>query len=144
MKHFLIYGGVAALLLTSCETKTQSGALIGGGSGAIIGGAVGGGQGALIGGAVGVIGGALIGSALDDADRQRVEQQNPRTLNRIDNGEELSIHDIIALHASGVKDDKIIELIQKTNSHYTLNTYKIQRLREAGVSDRVINYMMST
>ena len=132
------------LILTGCETRTQSGALIGGGSGAIIGGAVGGGQGALIGGAVGVIGGAMIGSALDDADRQRVAEQSPRTLNRVDNGEELSIHDIIALHSSGVSDEKIIELIQKTNSHYTLNTYKIQRMKEAGVSDRVINYMMST
>ncbi|MBP9842275.1 MAG: hypothetical protein KBC64_07645 [Simkaniaceae bacterium] len=143
--HFtFLYGTLSLLLLNGCETKTQTGALVGGGSGAIIGGAVGGGQGALIGGAVGVIGGAVVGSALDDADRQRVEQQNPRTLNRVDNGEELSIHDIIALHASGVSDEKIIELIQKTGSHYTLNTYKIQRLKEAGVSDRVINYMMNT
>jgi len=41
-----------------------------------------------------------------------------------------------------VDDDKVIGLIQKTNSHYTLNSYQIDKLRDAGVSERVINYMM--
>lgn len=135
---------LAALLLAACATNTQTGALVGGGTGAVIGGVAGGGQGALIGGAVGVIGGALIGSALDNQERESVQQRNPQTLNRVDNGEQLSIHDIISLHQAGVSDDKIIELIQKTNSRYMLNTYKIDRLKEAGVSDRVINYMLNT
>ena len=134
----------ATALITGCETKTQTGALVGGGLGAGTGALIGGGQGALIGGAVGVIGGALVGSALDDQDRDNVQQENSRTLKRIDNGEQLSVHDVISLHKAGVSDSKIIELIQKTGSRYNLTTYKIERLRNAGVSDTVINYMMNT
>ena len=144
MKRLCIYIGLTALLMSGCETKAQTGALTGAALGVGTGALIGGGQGALIGGAVGAVGGGLIGAALDDNDRQNVEQENPRTLKRVDNGEQLSINDIISLHNAGVSDSKIIELIQKTNSRYTLNTYKIQRLREAGVSDTVINYMMQT
>lgn len=144
MRHYVLGVIIAATVITGCETKTQTGALVGGGIGAGTGAIIGGGQGALIGGAVGVIGGALIGSSLDDQDRESVQQQNPRTLKRVDNGEELSVHDIISLHKAGVQDAKIIELIQKTGSRYNLTTYKIERLKNAGVSDTVINYMMNT
>ena len=52
----------AGLMVTSCETQTQNGALLGGRGGAAVGGIAGGRKGALIGGAVGAIGGAVVGN----------------------------------------------------------------------------------
>ncbi|MBI5274190.1 MAG: hypothetical protein HY860_03960 [Chlamydiales bacterium] len=132
------------ILLMGCETKTQTGILAGGGLGAAVGGIAGGGQGALIGGAVGVIGGALIGSALDAQDRETMERQHPQTLDRIDNNQQLSYDDVIKMSKSGLSDDTIIGMIQKTNSHYKMTTDKVQELENAGVSQKVINYMIST
>lgn len=53
--------------------KTEQGAVIGAGSGAVVGGAVDGGRGALIGGAGGGLAGGLIGREMekrDDRDRE--------------------------------------------------------------------------
>lgn len=133
---------VGAALITGCESNTGTGVLVGGGAGALIGGVAGGGTGALIGGAAGVIAGGLIGAYLDNQEAKNLKQQSPQTYRRVDNGEKLSVNDVINMSKAGVDDDKIIGLIQKTNSHYTLNSYQIDKLRDAGVSERVINYMM--
>lgn len=133
---------LGAALITGCESNTGTGVLIGGASGAAIGGIAGGGTGALIGGAAGVIAGGLIGAYLDNQEAKNLKQQSPQTYRRVDNGEKLSVNDVINMSKAGVDDDKIIGLIQKTNSHYTLNSYQIDKLRDAGVSERVINYMM--
>ncbi|MBI3211924.1 MAG: hypothetical protein HYZ47_04485 [Simkania negevensis] len=133
--------GVATLFY-SCESKTGTGVLAGGALGAGIGGIAGGGQGALIGGAAGVIAGGLIGASLDEQDRKNLDNQNSQTLKRVDKGEQLSVNDIINMHKAEISDQKIMDLIDKTGSHYTLNNYQVDRLREAGVSEKVINYMM--
>ncbi len=57
------------VLTTGCANKTQTGAAIGAGSGALIGHAVGGNSGAWAGAAIGGIGGALIGNNEDEKDR---------------------------------------------------------------------------
>lgn len=60
-----------ALSLAACTTTEQragTGALIGGGTGAIIGGIAGGGRGAAVGAAVGAGTGALIGAATSPGD----------------------------------------------------------------------------
>ncbi|MBS7545857.1 hypothetical protein [Ancylobacter oerskovii] len=57
---------LVALSLAACTTtekRATGGALIGGGTGAIIGGIAGGGTGALVGGAIGAGTGAVIGAA---------------------------------------------------------------------------------
>jgi len=132
-----------ALIFSGCASKTQTGALAGGIGGAAVGGAIGGGQGALIGGAVGVIGGALIGSALDSQDREYMEKNHARTMRHIDEGKQLSEQDIINMSDANIKDETIIELIRKTNSHYNLDANDVIRLRKSGVSERVIDYMIS-
>jgi hypothetical protein len=58
----LVLLAAAGLMVTSCETETQKGALVGGLGGAAIGGIAGGRKGALIGGAAGAIGGAVVGN----------------------------------------------------------------------------------
>ncbi len=67
MKRVLLYS-LMFLIITGCTT-TQKGAVIGGASGAGLGGIIGhqsghGGQGAAIGGAVGAVAGGLIGNAM--------------------------------------------------------------------------------
>lgn len=68
---------VASVICSSCSTwrklnDTERGAVIGGGSGALIGNAVTGGVGGtVIGGAAGAAGGALIGNELEERDRRR-------------------------------------------------------------------------
>jgi len=132
---------VSSILLTSCESKAGTGALVGGGLGAGTGALIGGGKGALIGGGVGIVAGALVGHMLDESERNRVEDNSPRTLKHIDNGEQLSVNDVIALHKSGISDKKIMDLIEKTNSRYYLSSETIHRLERAGISDRLIEFM---
>ncbi|MCH9630127.1 MAG: hypothetical protein S4CHLAM37_01200 [Chlamydiia bacterium] len=134
---------IGAIALTSCESKTGTGALVGGGVGAGAGALIGGGKGALIGGAVGVVGGAIVGHLLSEDEHKEVQKQNPRTAQRVERGEPLSVNDIISLHKSGLGDRKIMDLIDKTGSTYELSTSNVHRLERAGVSDRVINYMMT-
>lgn len=72
-KKILLSGSV--ILCCSCSTwgklnKTERGAVIGAGSGALIGGAVGNGTGALIGGAAGGVTGGVIGNEMDKDDRR--------------------------------------------------------------------------
>ena len=131
-----------AILLAGCESNTGTGALVGGAGGALIGGVAGGGTGALIGGAAGVIAGGLIGASLDNQEQRNLKEQSSQTYRRVDNGEKLSVNDVINLSKADINDDKIIGLIQKTESHYTLNSYQVDKLRNAGVSERVINYMI--
>ena len=135
---------IGAVLITGCESKTGSGLLIGGASGAALGGIIGGGEGALIGGAAGVIAGGLIGSFLDNEDQKKLKERSPQTYRRIENKEQLSVNDIIALSKIDLDDDKIIKLIQKTDSSYILNSYQMKKMRQSGVSDVVIDYMKST
>ena len=135
---------MSAILLAGCESKTGTGILAGGALGAGTGALIGGGQGALIGGAIGVIAGGLVGSALDEQDRKIMEEKSPRTVERMDREEPLTINDIIKLAEGGIGDDTIIRYIQKTQTSYNLSQTQISRLQKSGVSQRVINYMIQT
>ncbi|MDN3507349.1 MAG: YMGG-like glycine zipper-containing protein [Simkaniaceae bacterium] len=145
MKKGIMLGVICiGLLVSGCATKGQTGALVGTGVGAGAGYLIGGGTGALIGAGVGAVGGGLIGSSLDQRDQDNLQRQSSSTYKRADNGEQLSINDVIAMSNAGISDSKIIELLQKTNSRYVLSTNQIDFLRREGVSERVINYMMQT
>jgi outer membrane lipoprotein SlyB len=127
-----------------CQTKTGSGALAGGAIGVGTGAAIGGERGALIGGAAGALGGGLIGAALDEQDRKVMERTSPRTVDRMDKGEPLTVSDIIKLSQGGVSDETIIRYIRDSRTSYTLSQAQINRLQQGGVSQRVINYMLDT
>ncbi|HAZ15779.1 MAG: hypothetical protein A2Y28_03985 [Chlamydiae bacterium GWC2_50_10] len=150
MKKIVMTLSAAAALLASCETKTGTGALAGGligaGAGAGIGAAVGGGPGAAIGAGAGAAGGALIGgligSALDEQDRKNMEKNAPRTLKKIDNGEQLSIYDIKQMTNAGISDKVIISQIQATGSQFNLTSADIIDLKNAGVAQNVIDAMI--
>lgn len=143
-----------AVMLTGCQypngdpNYTGSGALVGGGAGAVTGAAIAGGhnagEGALIGGALGAIAGGIIGSGMDAQQRERLQQQAPQTYARVDQGQPLQLADIKAMARAGVSDDVIISQIQSTRSVYRLSAADIIDLHNWGVSDRVVNYMINT
>ena len=141
MKYAIL---ISTMILTSCASNTGTGVIAGGVIGAGAGGIAGGGKGALIGSAAGIIAGGLIGAALDEQDRRVMERSSPRTVDRMDRGEPLTINDVIKLSQGGVSDDTMIGYMRDTTSSYTLSQAQIRRLQDAGVSQRVINYMIDT
>ena len=75
----LVHAGLllaAICFANGCSTwdklnDTERGAVIGGGTGALVGGAVQGGAGAVVGGAAGALGGGLIGHEMEERDDRR-------------------------------------------------------------------------
>ncbi len=134
-----------ALLLASCESKAGTGALAGGGLGALSGGLIThSATGAVVGGAIGAAAGGLIGYALDEQDRKTMQQNSPNTLQKIDNKEQLDIQDVENMSKNGLSDDVIINQIKSTESVFHLTTDQIIELKNAGVSQKVIDYMIQT
>lgn len=138
------YAALLILILNGCATNTGTGVIAGGILGASVGGITGGGRGALIGSAAGVIAGGLVGAALDEQDRRVMERNSPRTVDRMDRGEPLTINDIIKLSQGGVSDDTILHYMQDTSSYYHLSNAQIRRLQDSGVSQRIINEMINS
>ncbi len=144
----------SALFWTGCEypngdpNYTGSGALIGGGTGAVTGAAIAGqghgGEGALIGAAVGAVAGGLIGNSMDRQQQERLRQQAPQTYARVDQGQPLSVADVKALAQAGVDDNVIISQIRNSHTVYHLTAADIIDLRNAGVSNPVIDFMINT
>lgn len=145
MKRFItLSAATICIICAGCTTKTETGVIAGGSVGAIAGGAAGGGKGALIGGAVGVVAGGVIGAILDEQDRKVMQRTSPRTVDRMDRSEPLTVNDIIKLSQGGVSDESIIHYLQQTSSTYNLSQAQIRRLQDAGVSQRVINFMIDS
>lgn len=135
---------LTAIILESCASNTGTGVLAGGILGAGAGGLAGGGSGALIGSAAGIIVGGIVGAALDEQDRKVMQKSSPRTVDRMDRGDPLTINDVIKLSQAGVSDDTIMRYMKETASTYHLSQAQVRRLQEAGVSQRVINDMLDS
>lgn len=133
-----------AFLFCSCQTNAATGLFAGGMFGAGIGGISGGGKGLLIGGAAGMIAAGVMGVILDEQDRKVMEKSSPRTVDRIDRGDPLTINDVIKLSEGGINDDTIIHYMQESESAYQLSQAQVRRLQEAGVSERVIHHMIDS
>jgi len=125
---------------------TASGALAGGATGAIIGSAAArhGGPGALVGAAVGAVAGGLIGHSMDQEQQQRLQARAPQTWQHVEQGQPLEVADVKALAQANVSDDLIISQIHNSRTVYHLGTAQIVELKNAGVSDRVIDFMINT
>ena len=154
-QHPLILAMAAsAVVLTGCvnpdgtQNNTGSGALIGGVFGALTGAAIGGrnhgGQDALIGAAAGALAGGLIGNSADREQEARLKAQAPQTYERVDQGTPLGITDVKALAKAGVSEDVIINQIHNSRTIFHLSAADIIDLRDSGVTDKVVNYMIDT
>jgi len=143
-----------AVLLTGCVNpdgtvnNTGSGALIGGTMGALTGAAIGGhrngGVDALIGAAAGAVAGGLIGNSMDREQEARLKAQAPQTYARLDQGQPLSVADVKSMAKAGINEDVIISDINSSRTVFHLSAADIIDLRNAGVTDKVINYMIET
>ncbi|OGX16547.1 MAG: hypothetical protein A2166_01320 [Omnitrophica WOR_2 bacterium RBG_13_41_10] len=138
-KKTLFLLAALALIIAGCETMgpdaktgTVAGGLIGATAGGIIGHQSGHGlEGAAIGAVVGALGGGLVGSSMDD----RAKATNPS---------HIPLTSIANMASQGTPDAVIIDEIQRTKSVYNLNSEIITYLKNNKVSDRVVDYMMST
>ncbi len=145
MRSIFLTCAIGTMMMASCENKAETGALVGAGAGVAAGALISPTPaGILIGGAVGAVGGALIGAALDSSDRDTLRHESPRTMDKIDRGEQLSMQDIKKMSQAGITDDKIIGAIHSTGSVYHLSTSDVQELRNNGVSQRVVDHMLQT
>ena len=158
MKRLIASLAVTAvgLGLVGCTTpygepdRTATGALVGGGAGAGIGALIGNAAGhntaagAAIGGAVGLLAGGLIGHQMDQDARARLQQQSPATLQHVEQGQPLGVADVKALTKAGVSDEVIISQIRASHTAYHLSTAEIIELKDAGVSNRVVDFMINT
>jgi hypothetical protein len=134
-----------ALLACGCSSlsNTENGALgggaIGAGLGALVGHATGHtAAGALIGGAAGAVTGGVVGNAVDKSEERQaalVAANAPRPL---------GLTDIANMAQNRVADDVIITQIRTTGSVFQLSPEQIVWLKQASVSDVVIQEMQAT
>ena len=124
-------------------TGMLTGAAVGAASGAVIGGRNAG-AGALIGGAIGAIAGGLIGSSMDEQQREYLRQQAPQTYARVEQNQPLAVADVKALAQAKVSDDLIISQIRASRTVYHLSVADIIDLRNSGVSEKVLDFMINT
>lgn len=150
---FIWIVGASAVLLAGCQNpdgtqnNTGSGALIGGALGAMTGAVIGGrnaGAGALIGAGIGAAGGAIIGNSMDQEQNARLRAEAPQTYEKVEQSQPLSVADVKALAKAGVSEDVMISQIKNSRTVYHLSAPDIIDLRDSGVSDKVINYMINT
>ena len=91
-----------------------------------------------------MIAGGLIGHTMDQEQQERLRQQAPQTYVRVDQGQPLGVADVKALARSGINDDVIISQIRNSHTVYHLSAADIIDLRDAGVSNQVIDFMINT
>lgn len=143
----------SAVLLTGCvnpngtPNNTGTGALVGGGIGAAAGAALGGRNalgGAILGGVLGAITGSIIGNQVDRSQEEALRAEAPVTYVHVEQNQPLTVDDVVALVHAKVSDDAIISQIQNSHTIYHLTADQIIYLRNSGVSDRVVNFMINT
>jgi len=133
---------------------TGSGALTGAAMGALTGAAIGGrwhaGPDALIGAAAGALAGGLIGNSADREQAARMQVQpapayaSPPAYVNVAPVQPTSLADVKAMAQAGISDDVIITEIRNTRTVYHLAAADVIGLRDAGVSEKVMNFMINT
>ena len=104
-----------------------------------------GGAGALIGGAIGAITGGLIGNSMDQKGSGKIcATQAPQTYVRVEQNQPLAVADVKALAQAKVGDDLIISQIRTSHTVYHLSAADIIDLRNSGVSENVLDFMINT
>lgn len=139
-----------------CANSTENGALIGGFGGAALGAGIGSlsharaGEGALIGGAIGAIAGGLIGHGIDKnkEDEKRFDEEN-RSIREARQSQSpqyaaITTQDVSTWAGRGVKDEIIIDRIERSGTVFHLTAADENQLRDSGVSEQVIRTMKNT
>ncbi len=146
-KHLLLTLLLPSLFLSGCGTNMQTGALFGGGSGAIIGGLAGGWPWAFGGAAIGVLTGGTIGAFLDQNEVKAIKDSAPDTYAKIKTNEErrraqktlraedyLNKQDIINLKGAGYSDRRVQDVVNVTGSRFAKSD--LDELKNNGKTSR--------
>jgi hypothetical protein len=148
--------GSIGFAAAGCETKAQTGALIGAGTGAGLGAIIGNqshhrsAEGALIGAGVGAIGGAIVGNEMDKQDRAKEREEDREYAGYQYRNTEgyaggvVSKRDVMKWTQRGTRDDVIIDRIERSGTVFHMTRTDEQDLRDAGVSEMVIQEMRAT
>jgi uncharacterized protein YcfJ len=170
-RRFLVVLTTASLIApaTGCQTKAGTGAIAGGVGGALVGGAIGnnrgshnGASGAAIGGVVGALGGAAVGHSMDKSDQRKAEEQRQREQAAMRQSQPtynsnyapsptptkptstLTRGDVVDWTRQGVKDEIIIDRIQRSGQQFIITSADERELKSLGVRDNVITAMKNT
>ena len=153
MKRYInmIMASMVGISLAGCMSPngrpdyTASGALAGGATGAMIGSMERHpGPAPLVGAAVGAVVGGIIGHGMDEAQEAQLRAQAPQTMERVEQGQPLAVGDVKALVKAGVSDDLVISQIRNSRTVYRLTTADIIDLKNSGVSEKIIDFMINT
>ena len=147
----LVAGLVIAAACMGCQNNTQRGAALGGlagaGVGAIVGKQLGNtGAGALVGAGTGALAGGLIGNAQDKTE----ERDNAMRAAAYERGERIremkavTTRNVVEMAQGGLSDDIICNEIRTRGGRFDTTPDSIIALKQAGVSDRVIEMMQNT
>lgn len=126
--------------------RTATGALTGGALGAATGALIGNysghhtAGGAAIGGVLGAITGGLIGHGMDSQQRDWERQRVPA----IPQTQPVGIADIKSMTKGGISEEVMISHIRNSRTVYRLTTAEIIDLKDSGVSQKVIDFMINT
>ena len=129
VKNAYIILTVSAFIMASCDTSTNVKVNVADGN---------------FDGSAAVISGGIIGAGLSTQEQDTLQQVSPKIVRKIYKGQRLCIDDIEAMSSVGFNDDLIIAQIYNTDSYFYLNGNQIRGLKNAGVSDNVIDYMIQT
>ncbi len=148
---YLLMVAVLGISTSGCTSPsgrpdyTASGALAGGATGAIIGStARQPGPAPLVGAAMGAVVGGLIGHEMDQDQEAQLRAQAPQTLQRVEQSQPLTVADVKSLVKAGISDDLVISQIRNSRTVYHLNTADIVDLKNSGVSEKIIDFMINT
>ena len=134
------------VLLAGCQSNAGTGALVGGGAGALAGNLIAKGTGGsrtagtAIGGILGAVGGSLVG---DNADQKQARGRADAAA-RQNALRAPTVEGIIALSTQGTSEAVIINQIRETGAVYHLTTGELQNLTASGVPTSVITEMQAT
>jgi hypothetical protein len=81
---------------------------------------------------------------MDQEQQERLREQAPQTYVRVDQGQPLGVADVKALAQAKVSDDVIISQIRNSHTVYHLSASDIIDLRNSGVSEKVLDFMINT
>lgn len=139
---------VTGAMLTGCANNAQNGLLLGTAAGAGVGAAAGSflgsaGKGAAIGAGTGALTGYIAGNEMDKADARNQQRAYDRAAPPPSQYQQPAVtkNDVINWTRQGVKDEIIIDRIQRSNSSFRLTAADENELRDAGVSDEVVRAM---
>ncbi|MGE5191375.1 MAG: glycine zipper domain-containing protein, partial [Deltaproteobacteria bacterium] len=134
-----------------CQNNTQKGAAIGGLGGAAVGAIVGKqlgntGAGALVGAGTGALAGGLIGNAEDKAEERdnALRAAAHERSARIQEARAITTREVVDMSQQNVSDDVICNAIRTRGGRFDTTPDGIIALKNAGVSDRVIEMMQNT